>query len=44
MPAPRTSAERALWALVAVLCLVCTGAMLILPDRSKVVDLVYGAF
>jgi|HubBroStandDraft_6_1064221.scaffolds.fasta_scaffold277300_2 hypothetical protein len=41
---PPSLAARALWALVALLCVASVGAMLILPAPSKVVDLVYGAF
>jgi hypothetical protein len=40
----RSLAERALWGLLAVLCMMAVGAMLVVPDDSKVVDLVYGGF
>jgi hypothetical protein len=44
-PPPRPPLlERALWALVALVCIVAIGAIVILPDNSKVVDLVYGGF
>ena len=36
--------ERALWAMVTLACLAAIGTMLILPDDSKVVDIVYGGF
>ncbi len=41
---PTSPFDRALWTLVALLCLAGVAAMLVLPDDSKVVDLVYGGF
>jgi hypothetical protein len=40
----RRLVELSLWVAVALLCLTASAAMLILPDKSKVIDLVYGGF
>ena len=43
--APRSRPlARALFCLVVLACLACIGAMLILPEASKTVGLVYGGF
>jgi hypothetical protein len=43
--APRSPLlARALFGLVVLACLACIGAMLILPEASKTVGLVYGGF